>query len=68
MLTWDSKFLFLHLCAGLRGSVLVSNEHGVPAKFQWLARHGVDTDVFYMMHPRGSASLLHTRVVTQGLK
>ena len=38
---------------GLHGSVLVTNEHGVPAHFLWHAREGVETDTFFVMHPTG---------------
>jgi hypothetical protein len=39
--------------AGLRGYLEVSNELNVPASFQWHAREGVDTSVFFMVHPTG---------------
>ena len=44
--------------SGLRGSVVVHNEHNVPAKFQWQAQEGIDTDTFYAMHPTGESQTL----------
>ena len=41
------------LIVGLRGYVEVTNDLNVPANFQWHAREGVDTTVFYMVHPNG---------------
>ena len=41
-------------CTGLRGSLEVRNELNVPASFQWHARDGVDTSVFFMVHPNGT--------------
>ena len=41
------------LLPGLHGSVLVTNEHSVPAHFQWHAKEGVETDTFFVMHPTG---------------
>lgn len=40
---------------GLRGFVVMYNEHNVPAKFQWKAQEGTDTDAFYAMHPTGES-------------
>ena len=42
------------LIVGLRGYVEVTNDLNVPANFQWHAREGVDTTVFYMVHPNGT--------------
>ena len=41
---------------GLRGSVIITNKHGVAVLFQWHAREEVDTETFYMMHPSGMHS------------
>lgn len=48
--------MLLAFLTGLRGSVVVTNEHSVSASFQWHAREGVDTNVFFMMHPSGEKS------------
>ena len=40
--------------AGLRGYLEVENKLNVPASFQWHARDGVDTSVFFMVHPTGT--------------
>ena len=44
------------MCAGLCGSLEVRNELNVPASFQWHAREGVDTSIFFMLHPNGESS------------
>ena len=45
---------------GLRGYLEVENKLNIPASFQWHARDGVDTSVFFMVHPTGRLIVLYS--------
>ena len=61
MIQSNSEFTFSYFPSlGLRGSVVITNKHSVPAEFQWHAREEVDTNSFYMMHPSGMCHLNST--------
>ena len=49
--------------AGLRGFLEVRNPHNIPALFQWHAREGVDTGIFFMVHPTGSECCYHVDII-----